>query len=465
MKFKLCLSLVFVLLILPIVDVFAQDITMNDFEIEPVFYRNSIDNLVLDFSIEGDEMLEILTVRSIGAARDRYEVSKLVLWADDGDGEFYIEDLVGESIEFIGGVWVFRNLGYEIVDSQRFFVTVETGNSYDDNRRYGFCISQKKDTNDNEIFDDGDAGIFLSSGIMENEELCGNSLALYRSRASFVETKLEISNLDDGDTLDKNSFIITGKSRSQESYELSQLQVCIDDDCHDVESVASNYSEWQYQWNDIENGEYEVYLKYSDYSGAWSEKNMIDVSVELIEEIEEIISAPVDVSLDEVEEIADENIDEFENGTSTDSTGSATGISEEYNSETHDISMMNRLSGHMLLRVGHNGSIGYVNPSDQKTYDVTWDNAMSLFENLAIGITEVDNDKFVFDTGSAASSFGKLHAGKMFLRVGAGGAITYVDMDGYGHVVTFDNLMPLFESVSLGISEVDYEKIPEGVLN
>jgi hypothetical protein len=45
-----------------------------------------------------------------------------------------------------------------------------------------------------------------------------------------------------------------------------------------------------------------------------------------------------------------------------------------------------------------------------------------------------------------------------------GGAIWYVDQNGYRHSVTWANLMPLFQKLSLGITDANLYKISEGNL-
>jgi hypothetical protein len=127
------------------------------------------------------------------------------------------------------------------------------------------------------------------------------------------------------------------------------------------------------------------------------------------------------------------------------------------------MALAERLAGYMLLRVGARGAIGYVDPRNLLTYDVTWDNALALFESRALGIAEVHHDLITpYGSDLPVSDFSLKYAGYLFLRVGARGAITYVDMNGYGHNITFANLMPVFESTALGINEADFSRLPRG---
>jgi hypothetical protein len=61
-----------------------------------------------------------------------------------------------------------------------------------------------------------------------------------------------------------------------------------------------------------------------------------------------------------------------------------------------DTSLSNRLKGKLLLQVNQGGRIWYVD-FDGKRWEVTWKNLMTLFESLALGITDEDLNKI--DTG------------------------------------------------------------------
>lgn len=52
--------------------------------------------------------------------------------------------------------------------------------------------------------------------------------------------------------------------------------------------------------------------------------------------------------------------------------------------------LANILKGRFLLAVEDSGSIWYINPLDNKRYSVTFNNSMSLFRKLALGITNKD---------------------------------------------------------------------------
>lgn len=118
-----------------------------------------------------------------------------------------------------------------------------------------------------------------------------------------------------------------------------------------------------------------------------------------------------------------------------------------------------RLAGKLLLQVEDRGRIWYVAPQDFKRYEVTFKNALPLFENFALGITNKDLQRIDSDLRFA----GRLH-GKLLLQVEDRGRIWYVDFNGKRHEVTWENLLPLFESLSLGITNSNLNKIQQSVV-
>jgi hypothetical protein len=125
---------------------------------------------------------------------------------------------------------------------------------------------------------------------------------------------------------------------------------------------------------------------------------------------------------------------------------------------SNDYALSNNLGGKLLLQVEDRGRIWYVDLSGAK-HEVTFSNALSLFETLAIGITNNDLYQIPFFYDSWISSLGDQSKGKLFLQVEDHGRIWYVNFSGQRHEVTWDNLMSLFESLSLGITNEDLNKI------
>jgi len=125
-----------------------------------------------------------------------------------------------------------------------------------------------------------------------------------------------------------------------------------------------------------------------------------------------------------------------------------------------------RLRGRLLLQVEQCGAIWYVDTNDLHRHSVTWANALPLFQKLSLGITDADLSKIPIAGSSEVGSWSMRNRlkGKLLLQVQQRGAIWYVDKDGYRHSVTWNNLMPLFQKLALGITNTDLYKIQVGGL-
>ena len=132
------------------------------------------------------------------------------------------------------------------------------------------------------------------------------------------------------------------------------------------------------------------------------------------------------------------------------------------NVKAQDINLTNKLKGKLLLAVEDRGRIFYVNPDDAKKYEITFANALNLFQRLSLGITNIDLEKIPFITDNWTSSTGNRLRGKLLLQVEDRGRIWYVDVTGHRHEVTWNNLMNLFTTLSLGITNQNLYKIENG---
>jgi hypothetical protein len=132
----------------------------------------------------------------------------------------------------------------------------------------------------------------------------------------------------------------------------------------------------------------------------------------------------------------------------------------------HNEGLARRVKGRMLLRVENRGEIWYVSPEDEKKYQVTFENALYLFQNLALGVSDSDLDKIPIDGSGQTGDRGLRNrlSGYLLLQVEKGGAIWYVDHNGFRHSITWDNLLDVFEKLSLGVSDSDLSQINYGGL-
>jgi len=139
---------------------------------------------------------------------------------------------------------------------------------------------------------------------------------------------------------------------------------------------------------------------------------------------------------------------------------------EQALSAAPDAKLAASLAGRLLLQVENKGYIWYVYPTDDKRYFISQDSALSIFRSLALGITEANLNLIPTQAsgqpGSAALR--QQLKGKLLLRVQSQGQISYVDKDGYRHDIAQSNLMNIFRTLSLGISNVNIRKLVVGVL-
>ena len=124
----------------------------------------------------------------------------------------------------------------------------------------------------------------------------------------------------------------------------------------------------------------------------------------------------------------------------------------------------NRLKGKLFLQVEDRGRIWYVNPDDAQKSEVTFANALPLFQKFALGITNKDLSGIPLNSEARTSLIGNRLKGKLLLQVEDRGRIWYVDFNGKRWEVTWANLMSLFQKLALGITNADLEKIASGSL-
>ena len=166
-----------------------------------------------------------------------------------------------------------------------------------------------------------------------------------------------------------------------------------------------------------------------------------------------------------------------------------------------DPNLSKRLAGKLLLQVEDKGRIWYVNSDPNNKYEVTFANALPLFQKLSLGINNIDlykipihpesvsdqndkdndgfsdksevvngynpdipsdlnnrgNDKIQID-----NNLSNRLKGKLLLQVGDKGRIWYVDFEGKRWEVTWNNLLDLFRKLSLGITNDDLGQIQTG---
>jgi len=87
--------------------------------------------------------------------------------------------------------------------------------------------------------------------------------------------------LVDGQTLDVETFTITGEAKDQGGSFSADTQICIDAVCEAVTNTGSYNSTWTYDWGGLETGAYEVYVKSTDFNDNTFTSDTITVNVDL----------------------------------------------------------------------------------------------------------------------------------------------------------------------------------------
>jgi len=121
----------------------------------------------------------------------------------------------------------------------------------------------------------------------------------------------------------------------------------------------------------------------------------------------------------------------------------------------------NTLRGKILLQVELHGEAWYVNPKDGKRYYMAnGDKAYNIMRDMGVGITNIDLEQIRNNKTSA-----KKHSGKIFLQVEDLGQAYYIDFNGVAHYLKDGAAAyEIMRSLSLGITNLDLDKIPEGNL-
>lgn len=261
-------------------------------------YPSQWDIEVLDFTLKPAEydILNALTVRNIGSAY-YYYFEEIVLYEDDGDGVFegWKRDIeISKGIYYDpNNVWHWKDLNVTVPkEGKRFFMAVETkknGNIAVDRRTIQMGISPQVDSNGDGIFDFGtDTGIFMNSknnGPAEGILNTGIHTIYKRSVDSLAPVSL-ITYPADEKIITENNLIMLGASRDQGGSTPSFVQVNIakqgeiNNIWSNVIATGENYMTWKYEWNNIEDGAYDIKIKTSDWIGNTSEESEITVTVD-----------------------------------------------------------------------------------------------------------------------------------------------------------------------------------------
>ncbi|RPI71487.1 MAG: hypothetical protein EHM45_23475, partial [Desulfobacteraceae bacterium] len=274
-------------LILPCLPVSAVAATLavtNTGAPQVYFYPSEFDRLTMDFTVARTDgtadTLRALTLANEGTARNIYEISKVVVWADAGPAGFQgmeVDEKLGEAIRTeIGEYWYLADLSKAVPASGlRLFVSIETASrsAITSQKTVHMKIPGLLDGGTIGQFDIGDTGLFLGSAMGPAETLINpNYQTILTSSTDVSAPKTLVLDPDDGATISTTTYKISGISRDQGGSTPASVKISIApvggaDNWVDVTGIGANYSTWEYNWTAIANGSYVIKVYGTDWIG------------------------------------------------------------------------------------------------------------------------------------------------------------------------------------------------------
>ena len=255
---------------------------------DDTFYLDTFDNLVLDFSlnVNGPDTLNAISLINGGTATYDSQIASLTLWADAGESGFQglgVDRKIGD-FSYLGTNynWYLSDLSENIDKGNRFFVTVELYDHISSSATIQMQIPQLQDNNGNKVFDLGDLGIFMKSG---NNGPVDNTIT--NSSIQFISKTVtdnwgpvaKITNLTNGQIINKNNYQINGVARDQGIYGLKDLILVIDGQENNItDQVSADYL-WRYNWDNITDGSHTLKVLSSDLYNHQGQTQEITVTV------------------------------------------------------------------------------------------------------------------------------------------------------------------------------------------
>jgi hypothetical protein len=274
------------------------------------FYTKEFDKLLLDVTIpfDGEDSLSAIVVKNNGTALNLNDLRDVKLWKDAGEVGFQgmgkDEEIGTFTYDYSNYAWYLSDINVAVPsEGLRIFVTTEISSGPTSGRYIQFQIPSLYDENGDGIFGLNDFGIFMESKNNGPDTSVVNSSS--QSIRTFTRDSLSpvsaitdpINNL----IIDSNSYLIKGVARDQGTSTPAWVKISINDGPWiNVNSITSNYLTWEYQWNDIAEGDYVIRTQSADWLGNTElEGDSINVTVQFPQEAPQ---EPVDDGLIEVPE-------------------------------------------------------------------------------------------------------------------------------------------------------------------
>lgn len=291
---------------------------------EAYIYPQEFDKLVMDLTIPNgnngaEDILEALTLQNTGTARDYNDIEKLIMWQDAGLEGFQgmaIDKEIGTfSYNGLDSSWYLDNLDLLVpIQGVRIFISAEINKNATTNRSIQIKIPVLSDVSSNNSFDLGDQGIFMQSGQNGPDNTAIINAYAQAVRIINLENlapKTVIAEPENNEILNSSEYIIKGVARDQGGSTPEWVKIGINLLAgpaqviwHDVTATGSNYSTWEYEWNNINEGVYTLQTKSSDWLGNTGvSENTVVVQVDFVEPVPEpeLVPEPEPVSEPEPE--------------------------------------------------------------------------------------------------------------------------------------------------------------------
>jgi len=287
---KIIITIIFILILFWItpVDALLSTDFVNHEAPSAYFYPQEFDKLVLDLTIPsgvlgGEDKLSAITIKNNGSAIDLYDIEKFKLWKDADEPGFQgmgKDEEIGVFNYYASNIsWYLSGLNIAVPSNGlRIFVSAETSKNLTNRRSVQIKIPQLEDVNGNGSFDLADSGIFMESknngpgdSAIVNPYL--QTLKTFITRDNLCP-KTVITEPKDNSIINTESYTIKGMTRDQGTSNPAWVKIAINPLVNsgqviwqEVDLTSSNYLTWEYQWQNITEGEYAIKTQSADWVG------------------------------------------------------------------------------------------------------------------------------------------------------------------------------------------------------
>lgn len=303
------------LLFLPVlVYAFSSAEVVNYGAPESFIYKKQFDQLVLDLVIpsgqEGaGDTLETIILENDGTAQNFYDIAQLILWADSGEAGFQgmgIDNKIGIFESYENSYrWRLMNLDIEVpAEGLRLFISAEIASSPTVGRFIQMRIPALLDNNQNGQFDFGDRGIFLQSGNNGPQDdfvLNPHKQTIRGLVSDNLAPKAVIVSPAQNEEIATSTYLVKGLVRDQGGSSIKWLKIGMAKAGQpenvvwqeaQLGEITNQEQAWQYQWQNIEQGEYILKTKAADWVYGEGESER-EVAVKVVFPAESIETPPV----------------------------------------------------------------------------------------------------------------------------------------------------------------------------